>query len=85
MQRAQKLTKLFRQLLEMVDDEAAKNPEFASRLEVVLAEFPSRAQKPAREKRARTATPVPDVFDELKRRGEEECCETKLLSHHEPP
>jgi len=72
MQHTQKLTTLFRKLLEEVDTEASKNPEFANRIAAVLVELPSRGRKRPREKRPRTDTLTPDVFEEFKQRGDQE-------------
>ena len=70
MQPTKKLTSTLRNLLLLVDDEAARNPEFAARLESIIAELPTR---PARTQRPQSQTvAIPDVFAALQEKGEVE-------------
>lgn len=68
MQRSQTLTKLFRQLADLVSDEAEANPAFAAKLDSILAPLP---QKPTAKSKAKEAH-APDVFTEFETRGAEE-------------
>lgn len=68
MQPTQKLTTVLRDLLAIIDDEANRNPEFASKLEAVMAQLPSRPARPPR--LPKPTVVVPDVFAELQAKGE---------------
>ena len=68
MQPTQKLTTVLRDFLSLVDDEAARNPDFAAKLEAVMAQLPSRPARPPRQ--PKPALVVPDVFGELQSKGE---------------
>lgn len=68
MHRAQTLTKLFRQLADLVSEEAETNPAFASKLEAILAPIPGGALSKPKSK----AVSAPDVFTEFEARGSEE-------------
>jgi hypothetical protein len=70
MQSTKKLTPILRNLLMLVDEEAARNPEFAASLEAIMAELPTRPARPPRP--PRTAVEIPDVFAALKDKGEAE-------------
>ena len=70
MQSSKKLTIILRNLLTLVDDEAARNPEFGAKLESIMADLPNRPARPARPPRA--AVEIPDVFAALKEKGDEE-------------
>ena len=68
MQSTKKLTAFLRDLLDLVDDEATRNLEFATKLNSIMAELPAR---PARQPRLpKPAIVVPDVFVELQAKGE---------------
>jgi len=69
MQRAQTLTKLFKQLADLVAEEAETNPVFAAKLDAILAPLPQKAS--GKGKKAK-APPAPDVFAEFEVRGAEE-------------
>ena len=71
MQPTKKLTPFLRDLIALVDDEATRNPEFAAKLEAIMAELPARpADRPRPPK---TAVTLPDVFGVLQgRKGEAE-------------
>jgi hypothetical protein len=68
MQPTQKLTTILRDFLAIVDDEAARNLEFAAKLETVMAQLPSRPIRPPRP--PKSAITIPNVFAELQARGE---------------
>jgi hypothetical protein len=70
MQPTQKLTSVLRDFLSLVDDEAARNPEFAAKLEAVMAQLPSRPARPPR--LPKTAVSIPDVFATMQEKGEVE-------------
>lgn len=67
MQRTQTLTKLFKQLAELVAREAESNPAFAAELDAILAPLP----KPTAKAKGKVH-PVPDIFAEFEAKGEEE-------------
>jgi hypothetical protein len=68
MQPTKKLTTFLRELLALVDEEAARNPEFAAKLDALTATLPARPARPARPPKA--AVLVPDVFTVLQEKGE---------------
>ena len=70
MQSTKKLTALLRDLLVLVDNEAARNPEFAAKLDTLMAELPARPDRPPRP--PKPAVTVPDVFAVLQEKGENE-------------
>ncbi len=70
MQPAKKLTPLLRELLVLVDEEAARNPEFAAKLDAIMASLPGRPASPPRP--PKTPVTVPDVFAALQEKGETE-------------
>jgi len=70
MQRAKTLTRLLKQLAEVVAEEAEQNPAFAEKLDAILAPLPA---APANSKKSKLPTKAaPDVYAELQSRGEEE-------------
>lgn len=72
MQRAKTLTRLLRQLAEVVAEEADQNPAFAAKLDGILAEVPSGGGKRPKGARGGSAAEVPDVYAEYQQKGEEE-------------
>jgi hypothetical protein len=63
------LIKLLRGLVDLLADEAARNPDFAARLDGVMTDLPKGSAKPAK----RHATPpaeVPDIHAEWNQRSE---------------
>ena len=70
MQPTQKLTAVLRDFLTVVDGEASRNPDFAAKLEAVMAQLPSRPARPPRSPKPVVA--VPEVFAELQAKGEVE-------------
>lgn len=72
MQSAQKLASAFRRLLALVEEEAARNPQFAERLNALAADLPSAQPRRRRTKPTPAAEAPPDVFAFYHDRGEEE-------------
>jgi hypothetical protein len=74
MQSGQKLTRALRALVELVEEEAARNPAFAERLEAVISDLPSgtAAKKPAKPKSASEDIEIPDVLKAFQDKGEPE-------------
>jgi hypothetical protein len=70
MQPTKKLTPVLRDLLALVDDEAGRNPEFAAKLDAIMAELPARPARPPR--LPKPAMTIPDVFVALQEKGEVE-------------
>jgi len=70
MQPTKKLTPFLRDLMALVDDEAARNPDFAAKLNAIMAELPARPMRAPRP--PKTAVTMPDVFAVLQEKGEAE-------------
>ncbi|HZM03837.1 MAG TPA: hypothetical protein VFC44_12565 [Candidatus Saccharimonadales bacterium] len=64
------LAHLLRDLAELVSQEAERNPEFAQRLESILSGVPVRRLSRNIRKSALNPADLPDIFGELKARGE---------------
>lgn len=69
------LIALLKGLVDLLADEAERNPAFGERLEAVLAALPAPAAKPARAPRksaaaAKPEAPLPDIHAECRSRGE---------------
>ncbi|GMU45541.1 MAG: hypothetical protein AMXMBFR26_03230 [Porticoccaceae bacterium] len=65
------LIKLLRGLGDLLADEAARNPDFAARLDDVLAGLPKDSAKPAKQ-RATPPAELPDIHSEWNQRSETE-------------
>lgn len=63
------LIKLLRGLVDLLADEAARNPDFAARLDDVLTGLPTESAKPAKQ-RATPPAELPDIHAEWSQRGE---------------
>jgi len=73
MQPTKKLTDVLHDLVALLEDEAARNPQFAASLDDILAGLPSRAQRARRsDRQILPPTDIPDVFAALAAKGEEE-------------
>ena len=74
MQPAQKLTRVLRSLVSLIEDEATKNPDFAQRLEAVMDGFftSANSKRVPKSKPTETGTPPPDVIAEYQAKGESE-------------
>jgi hypothetical protein len=68
MQPTKKLTPVIRDLLALVDEEAGRNPEFAAKLDAIMAELPARLARPPR--MPKPVMPIPDVFAIFQEKGE---------------
>lgn len=66
---SKKLTRVLRDLVALIDDEASRNPGFAERLEIITADLPERGRKTGTKK---SATAAPDVSAAFQEKGEEE-------------
>lgn len=74
MQHAQKLTRLLRELLALIEEEANRNAEFADRLEAITSAIP-RANSTTKSQKSKLRTSdedQPDVMAVLQAKGEEE-------------
>ena len=73
MRRRQTLSKLFREIADLLDEEAATNPRFAARLDTLVSSIrgPAEARR-SRNRRPSTTPPVPDVLSALEQKGDEE-------------
>ncbi len=74
MQPGQKLTRALRALVELVEEEAARNPAFAQRLESVVADLPAGTgtKKLAKSKSSVDDVDAPDVLKIFQDKGETE-------------
>lgn len=74
MQPGKKLTRALRALVELVEEEAERNPAFAQQLDSIVAELPSCTsnKKAPKSKNAFGATEVPDVLTLFQEKGESE-------------
>jgi hypothetical protein len=73
MQSTQKLANAFRSLLALVEEEAARNPEFAARLEEISSPLPASPKKRAiSNKSAGPAESLPNVFAMCQEKGDQE-------------
>ncbi len=71
MRKEKALVTLLRDLVDLISEEAARNPEFSSRLELLLSPLPKR--KTARKKRsAPSQLNLPDIYREFTSRGQAE-------------
>lgn len=72
MRKTKTLTDLLRNIGKLLADESARSPEFASRVESLLGDFPEPKVKVARSKKSEPSDQLPDVHLELTARGETE-------------
>lgn len=71
MQMKQKLARVLRDLVALLEEEAARNSEFAAKLEAITAELPAGGRRPDKWRGGERVS-VPDVLAEFQARGEEE-------------
>jgi hypothetical protein len=72
MRKEKALISLLQGLVEIIGEEAARNPEFADKLEILMSPVPD---KPQRRKQPRSLPPTvetPDIYAEWRTRGEQE-------------
>jgi hypothetical protein len=72
MRKEKELMSLLRNLVDLLADEAARNSDFADKLERLLTAVPTRNASSARTARKSTQTHLPDLHAELAARGDEE-------------
>ena len=72
MRKEKELIGLLRGLVALLAEEAARNPEFATRLEELLSRLPERGIIPGGPHKRSAPLPLPDVHAELAARGENE-------------
>ena len=73
MRKEKSLTRLLRGLVDLLAEEAERNPEFAERLDQLLAPIPHKGRSKGRGVRKAAVEPeVPDIYRERELRGEEE-------------
>ncbi|MFN2533025.1 MAG: hypothetical protein ABR555_17200 [Pyrinomonadaceae bacterium] len=71
MRKEKALISLLKELVDLISKEAAQNPEFARKLELLLSPLP--AKKLAKRKRpAKASLDLPDVYREYNARGQAE-------------
>ena len=71
MRKEKALISLLKELVDLMSEEAAQNPEFSRKLELLLSPLP--AKKLAKRKRpAAAALDLPDVYREYNARGQAE-------------
>ncbi|MCU0731580.1 MAG: hypothetical protein MUE84_08325 [Hyphomonas sp.] len=70
MRKEKALVALLRDLVDLLADEAARNPEFGDRLERLLEAVPERRMTKPRKAVQKGAEPLPDVHAEWTARGE---------------
>jgi len=70
MQLTKKLIPCLREILALVDDEATRNPEFAAKLDAIMAGLPTSSARPPRP--PKISVSIPDVFAAFQEKGEVE-------------
>jgi hypothetical protein len=66
------LIRLLRQLTGLIEQEAESNPNFAEKLEAILAPLPTRTPITRTQRNKAEISDLPDIFAERKTRGEQE-------------
>jgi hypothetical protein len=72
MRKDKALISLLRSLVDLLAEESARNPEFANRVESLLADLPERKTKPTKPRALPPSQPLPDIHSEWHARGEKE-------------
>lgn len=72
MRKKSSLSRLLRGLSRLLIEEAERNPEFATRLDVLLESVVGKTHVKANRRRVKEKPHVPDVYQELELRGENE-------------
>lgn len=72
MRKEKALVALLRKLVELLAEESDRNPEFASKIEGLLAALPTQRRSKAGSTSPRRPEPLPDVHAEWSARGEPE-------------
>jgi hypothetical protein len=71
MQSTQKLSRVLRDLVALIEEEAARNPAFAKGLDAIISGLPETAAK-AKKPKSTPSEPSPDVIAVFQEKGEEE-------------
>jgi len=72
MQLTKNLSCALRSLVALLEEEAAKNPDFARRLDLLMSELPAPSKKFSKPKAPDPDMPIPDVFGAFEAKGEAE-------------
>lgn len=74
MQPGQKLTRTLRGLVDLVEEEAAQNPDFAQKLEAIVADLPGSGalKKSSKTRNSNESADTPDVLAVFQEKGETE-------------
>jgi hypothetical protein len=72
MRKDKALIGLLRGLADLLSEESARNPEFASKVEALLSDLPDRRSRPARSTPFASSEELPDIHAELSTRGDGE-------------
>lgn len=72
MRKEKELVVLLRSMVELLVDEADRNPDFARRLESILSPLPSKGRTTNRKFAKGSSDPLPDLYVEISTRGEVE-------------
>lgn len=62
------LIRIFRKVTDLIGEEAARNPEFAAKVDAILAEIPARKKAAAKKSPKPHAAELPDMFTEWRAR-----------------
>jgi len=71
MRKEKALITMLRGLVDLISDEAARNPEFSNRLDLLLSPLPKR-KTPQRKRSVRLGVDLPDIYREFGSRGQTE-------------
>ena len=88
MRKEKALISLLKELVDLISEEAAQNPEFARKLELLLSPLP--AKKLAKRKPpAKASLDLPDVYREYNARGQAEfrgqpCARRRMIGYPAP-
>ena len=72
MRKEKSLTRLLRRLVDLLSEEADRNPEFAAKLDNLLASVPSKGGSNRKRGMPKAELDLPDIYVEWRSRGEEE-------------
>jgi hypothetical protein len=62
------LIRIFRKVADLISEEAARNPEFAARVDAILTEIPARKKAAVKKSPKLSPSELPDIFAECKKR-----------------
>ena len=72
MRKEKALTKIFRDIVDLISEESARNPQFANRMDEILSDITRRNETPNRTSTAKLDGQTPDIHSEWTNRGETE-------------